>query len=730
MIEERRKSYDDIVRENAELHARLDEAQDALQAIRTGSVDGLVIEGPKGDRIYTLEGADHPYRILVESMNEGAVTVDAQGTVVYANQAFADLIGQALEKTVGTQLSHCVLASDRLHVDALLHESRSQNSRRELSILNSKGESIPIHLSFRRMPGLSADFYCLVVTDLRKQRLQEQLRESEGRLQLAVSIAGLGLIQVDYRAETAILDGRAAELFGLRPHVAVPRSEVYARFHPDDRAEIMKLMKQSLDPTGNRSFAMEHRIVRTDDSLRWLSVKKQIIFDEGDRPLRAIWAVTDVTERRNAESALRKSEALLRELATHLERRVGERTVELRDSHARLRALANELNLAEQRERKRLAVELHDYLAQLLVVLRMKLRQAAQLVTDNKAETMLKEADQILTQSLDYTRSLVAELTPPALHEFGLTQALAWLASQMQQHGLEVLITHQQETLEIPEDQAVLLFQSVRELLFNVLKHANARQATVSLSVTPTHELHLSVTDDGCGFDPETLSKQQTDSKRFGLFSLRERLAAMGGRFEIKSSVDQGTRALLVTPYWPAPSRVSSDKGQVASGKPSPQNGQERTGKDAEHGTGHSILATDHSPAPPHPSPRIRVLLVDDHAMVRQGIRSVLEQYDDVSVVGEAGNGAEAVNQVETLRPTVVVMDVNMPEMNGIDATAAIKDRYLETVVIGLSVQAGGTNEKLMKQAGAATLLTKEAAVEELYSAIQEALEAGRPPET
>ena len=116
--------------------------------------------------------------------------------------------------------------------------------------------------------------------------------------------------------------------------------------------------------------------------------------------------------------------------------------------------------------------------------------------------------------------------------------------------------------------------------------------------------------------------------------------------------------------------------------------------------------------------------------MIRQGIRSVLEQYDDVSVVGEAGNGAEAVNQVETLRPTVVVMDVNMPEMNAIDATAAIKDRYLETVVIGLSVQAGGTNEKLMKQAGAATLLTKEAAVEESYSAIQDSLEAGRPPET
>ena len=220
------------------------------------------------------------------------------------------------------------------------------------------------------------------------------------------------------------------------------------------------------------------------------------------------------------------------------------------------------------------------------------------------------------------------------------------------------------------------------------------------------------------GFGPETLPKHQTDPKRFGLFSLRERLAAMGGRFEIQSSIGQGTRALLVTPYWPAPNRVLSAEGKAANGNPSQHNGRERTGKDAEHGTGHSTLAMDHSPAPPHPSPRIRVLLVDDHAMVRQGLRSVLEEYDDVLVVGEADNGAEAVNQVETLRPTVVVMDVNMPEMNGIEATAAIKDRHSEMVVIGLSVQADGTNEKGMKQAGAVTLLTKEAAVEDLHRTI------------
>ncbi len=94
-----------------------------------------------------------------------------------------------------------------------------------------------------------------------------------------------------------------------------------------------------------------------------------------------------------------------------------------------------------------------------------------------------------------------------------------------------------------------------------------------------------------------------------------------------------------------------------------------------------------------------------------------------MTVVGEACNGAEAIDQVEVLRPSVVVMDINMPVMNGIEATAAIKGRHPDIPVIGLSVQADGANEEAMKQSGAATLLTKEAAVEDLYRTIRETLE-------
>ncbi len=114
----------------------------------------------------------------------------------------------------------------------------------------------------------------------------------------------------------------------------------------------------------------------------------------------------------------------------------------------------------------------------------------------------------------------------------------------------------------------------------------------------------------------------------------------------------------------------------------------------------------------------VNVLLVDDHAMVRQGLRSVLDAYDDLHVVAEARDGAEAVALVEDLRPRVVVMDINMPVMNGIDATACIKTYWPETTVIGISVNTGEDYSNAMKRAGAATVLPKDTAVERLHDAI------------
>ncbi|HET7909163.1 MAG TPA: response regulator [Nitrospira sp.] len=414
----------------------------------------------------------------------------------------------------------------------------------------------------------------------------------------------------------------------------------------------------------------------------------------------------ELGQRKRAEEALRR-------LNADLEQRVAERTRDLVASNHRLQALASELTLAEQRERKRLASELHDYLAQILALGRIKMSQLRQKVSGQPPAVpqLVAEIDSLLDKAGEYTRSLMAKLNPPVLDELGLPSALNWLAKQMPLHGLLVDVRLSQDRVPLPDDQAVLLFQSVRELLINVAKHAGTDRAVVSLTVDPDQQLIIEVRDEGRGFDPLAM-EAKSENGHFGLFSVKERMQAMGGRLDVKSRPGEGatiTMSLPLAKRQPAAADTPADRYTA--------------GKEAEPASDETIFQIANPPFHPPPGNTIRLLLVDDHTMVRQGLRSLLESYEDVVIVGEGSNGEEAIELVEQLRPALVVMDLNMPKKNGIEATARIKARWPETVVIGLSVQAGEEARRAILNAGGAVLLTKEAAVDELYRTIREVLD-------
>ncbi|HKT36449.1 MAG TPA: response regulator transcription factor [Nitrospira sp.] len=122
----------------------------------------------------------------------------------------------------------------------------------------------------------------------------------------------------------------------------------------------------------------------------------------------------------------------------------------------------------------------------------------------------------------------------------------------------------------------------------------------------------------------------------------------------------------------------------------------------------------------------IQVLLVDDHALIRRGLRAILESYCDVQVVGEVDDGRQAIEAVKALRPQLVVMDINMPVMDGIEATARIKHEYPDTIVVGLSISASKENREAILKAGAIELLAKEAALEQLHDTIVRAFRASK----
>lgn len=151
--------------------------------------------------------------------------------------------------------------------------------------------------------------------DITPQRLaQESLFESESRLQAAVEVAGLGVVDVDYDTQVAELSPRAAEQFGIPRKTTTSREELHSRFHPDEEAELAKAIDDALKPGGSGCFALEHRVVRPDGTTRWLNVRKQVSFEDG-RPKRAIVVTADVTEQRDTQSSLREQEMLVREAA-------------------------------------------------------------------------------------------------------------------------------------------------------------------------------------------------------------------------------------------------------------------------------------------------------------------------------------------------------------------------------------------------------------------------------
>jgi len=116
---------------------------------------------------------------------------------------------------------------------------------------------------------------------------------------------------------------------------------------------------------------------------------------------------------------------------------------------------------------------------------------------------------------------------------------------------------------------------------------------------------------------------------------------------------------------------------------------------------------------------RIRILLADDHAVVRQGFKMILGAQSDMEIVGEAGNGREAIELAEKLRPDVVVMDVAMPELNGIEATRRLADSTPHTRVVALSMHKDSVYVREMLRAGARGYLLKDSGAADLVSAVR-----------
>jgi len=352
-----------------------------------------------------------------------------------------------------------------------------------------------------------------------EQRVEERtrrLRESEARFQALVHASAQivwtadpdGVVVEDSPSWRAFTGQRLEDWLGEGWLDAV---------HRDDRDGAQREWRGAVD--ARAPLDTEFRIAQLGGDWRCMRVRAVPLYDDA-RLTGWVGMMTDVTEARDAEEQLRETRA--------------------------------RLAVVEQDERHRIATILHDDLQQRLFAIQLKiatLRNGLERGDDaDRLGRLFQEANEWIDEAIQMTRRLSVDLSPPVLRGDGLEDALLWLLEQMRErHRLEVELDLDGGVPELDDEMRVLVFHVVRELLFNVVKHAGATTARVDIR-RDADDLVVRVSDQGGGFEAGGLASSGLPRNGFGLFNIRDRLLLLGGAMEIESSPGAGTRVALRVP--------------------------------------------------------------------------------------------------------------------------------------------------------------------------------------
>ena len=343
--------------------------------------------------------------------------------------------------------------------------------------------------------------------------------------------------------------------------------------------------------------------------------------------LQTICAVaTDLTELAGTTEALKANEEALRQLSSRL--------LEIQDE-----------------ERRRISRDLHDVTGQKLALQCIALSRLTRLLSP----TANDETKEAIAQCLDLTNQISEEirtlsylLHPPLLDELGLPSAVKWYAQGFEKRtGIRVDVQIARGLPRLRPDAEVTLFRVVQESLTNVHRYSGSRTAYVRVSASQ-NDFKLEVGDFGKGMPAQRTgtSNGALAPLGVGIQGMRQRLRQFGGRLDITSEKGQGT---LVTACLPASELYL-------------QTEIEKLGAETE--------APDRNGVKPGTTPRI--LIADDHELMRRGVRSMLENEPNLQVCGEAVDGMDAVDKALTLTPELLILDINMPGLNGLAAVRQI----------------------------------------------------------
>ena len=596
------------------LQERLREAEETLDAIRSGEVDALVVQGPDGDQVFTLKGADHRYRQLVETMNEGALILAADRTIVYANERFAALVRMPHERLLGTSFDRHIAPASMPLVEALLRG----RMKAELEIVAADGTRVPVYLSATASWDEDHQLTCVIATDLSEQKRSQELIANERLTAEIVEQAAEGIVVCDPQG-MVIRASRAAQRLTEHNALLVRFEEAYPLHTADDPHAARTLIETAL--AGETLAAREVSLLQ-----RVLLLSAGPVRGSTGEPLGCVVSFVDITEtKRAAEERLRLLE---------------------RANEARAEAEA--ANRAKDEFLAMLGHELRNPLAPILTAIEiMKMRPDNGATRERDViERQVNHLVMLVNDLLDVSRIAQGKVE---LHRrpVGLGAIVAKAVEAcgpIIEERRHQLVIDLEPGLTIDADEA-RLGQVISNLLTNAAKYTNREGRIEVTAARVGGEVVVRVRDNGMGIAPELLSTlfdSFVQSKRtiersegglgLGLSIVRNLVALHGGTIGVHSEgIGRGSEFVLRLPASDLPAHP----------------GRELTGR---------------IPIPAVPEGR-RILIVDDNVDAAEMLAEVLSSLGHQTRV--AFDGAAGLDAAAGFAPDIAFLDIGLPAMDG-----------------------------------------------------------------